>query len=280
MGAGAVFSKTAIKLLRELYWKPRFRMAERLYAATGIDLLTFRKLKALRNKHAGERVIVMGNGPSLAGINLDGLTDWVTYSSNKIFLVFESTSWRPTYFSAEDDLVIIQNIDRLKSKIDERSTVVMPYVCRVYRSNLFADVFFGYSFRKIFDREQHFSTDAFGELYNGYSIVYTQLQLAMFMGAKEIALIGVDFSFKTDQEGAKNGELIGSGAVNHFIKDYRKKGERWNPPLLERQEVAFEMARREAERAGVKIYNCTAGTKLDVFEKLPLEEFMAKGRLV
>ncbi|MFE3836208.1 6-hydroxymethylpterin diphosphokinase MptE-like protein [Pseudogemmobacter sonorensis] len=271
-------SKTATKLCRELYWKPRFRLAEKLYAATGIDLISFKKLQSLRNAHSGQRVIVMGNGPSLGQVPLDSLKGWTTFASNKIFLAFESTDWRPTYFTAEDDLVIIQNIERLREKVDPASTVLIPYICKVYRSDIYADAYFGYSFRKLIDRKQHFGTDAMRELYNGFSVVYTQIQLAMYMGAKEIALIGVDFSFKTDQEGQNNGELIGGGAVNHFLKNYRKVGERWNPPLLEKQEISFALAEQETSRLGVKVWNCTPGSKLDAFERLPLEAFMARGR--
>lgn len=273
-------NKAGGQIRREFFWKPRFRLAERLYALTGIDLLTFRQLEALRGKHEGQRVIVMGNGPSLSKVDFDDLNGWVTLASNKIFLAFDQCDWRPTYFSSEDDLVIMQNKDRLRSKIDERSTVVMPYICKAYDPELYADVFFGYSFRKLFDREQHFGTDAFRELYNGFSIVYTQIQLAMFMGAREIALIGVDFSFKTDTEKSKGGELVGGGAVNHFVKNYRKVGERWNLPMLDKQEISFALAEAESAKRGVKIYNCTPGSKLDVFERLPLEDFMARGQTV
>jgi hypothetical protein len=270
-----MLNKTIQKLSREFYWKPRYRIAERLYRYTGIDILTFRRLKELRGLHKGRRVIVMGNGPSLAKIDFETLRNEITFASNKIFLAFDNTSWRPTYFSAEDDLVIIQNIQRLGSKVDPACTVVMPYVCKVYKKNLYADVYFGYSFRKIFDRRQHFGTDAFDELYNGFSIVYTQIQLAIFMGATEIAMIGVDFSFSTDKEEKRNGEFIGGGEMNHFLPNYRKVGERWNLPHLERQKISFALAEERSRALGVKIYNCTEGSKLEVFEKMPLAEFLS-----
>jgi len=267
--------KTIQKISRELYWKPRYRLAERIWRLTGIDLMTFKALEKLRDAHAGKRVVVMGNGPSLSRIDFDDLKGEITFASNKIFLAFDKTDWRPTYYSVEDDLVIIQNIGKLRSKIDPASTVLMPYICKVYESDLYADVFFGYSFRKIFDRKQHFGTNAFDEIYNGFSIVYTQIQLAMFMGASEIALIGVDFSFSTSAENRKDNELVGNGEVNHFLPNYRKVGERWNLPHLDRQRLAFALAEEQARAVGVKIYNCTEGSKLDVFERKPFAEFLS-----
>ena len=156
---------------------------------------------------------------------LEKLRRWATYASNKIFLAFDATQWRPTYFLVEDDLVTEQNIERLRHKIDPASTVIMPYVARVYRPNLYADVWFGYSFRKLVGRAQHFGTDARAELYNGYSIFFTQIQLAMFM-ARDIALIGVDFSFKTDTEGGKNGELVGGGGGENLELHSRQQTRR------------------------------------------------------
>lgn len=266
--------KTSIKIYRELYWKPKYVFSKWLYSYTGFDLLTFRKLAALRNKHLGERVIVIGNGPSLSSINLDSLSCWTTFASNKIFLIFEKTEWRPTYYTTEDDLVIIQNIERISKKIDERTTVIQPYICKAYKTNIYADIFFAYSFRKFFDRKQHFGADALDCIYNGYSVVYTQIQLAIFMGAKEIALIGVDFNFNTNDARASNGDLIGTGLTNHFIPNYRSIGERWNPPMLDRQELSFSLARIEAEKRGIRIVNCTEGSKLEVFERENLDIFL------
>ena len=110
--------KTIQKISRELYWKPRYRLAERIWRLTGIDLMTFKALEKLRDAHAGKRVVVMGNGPSLSRIDFDDLKGEITFASNKIFLAFDKTDWRPTYYSVEDDLVIIQNIGKLRSKID------------------------------------------------------------------------------------------------------------------------------------------------------------------
>lgn len=258
--------KTLQKLERELFWKPRFAFWRELYRTTGYDGLSFSALDALNDKHKGETCLILGNGPSLAQLDFETAKTLPTLASNKIFLIFDKTDWRPTYFFVEDDLVISQNIDHLSRKIDPATTSITPYVCKVYDTRLYGDVYVGYSFRKIFDRAQHFSTDPMREIYNGYSVVYTQIQMALYMGFETLLLAGVDFRFDTGKETAANGELLGGGTVNHFSKNYRKPGERWNLPHLERQKISFSMARHAANVRGVRILNCTPGTALEVFE--------------
>lgn len=51
-----------------------------------------------KNKHIGERVFLIGNGPSLRETPLDKLQDEYTIAMNKIDLVYSSVDWRPSYF--------------------------------------------------------------------------------------------------------------------------------------------------------------------------------------
>lgn len=71
-------------------------------------------IKALKNKHKGQRCFIVGSGPSLKVDDLNKLKDEVTFACNKIYLAFNDTSWRPTYYSVYDVLVAENN----KSEID------------------------------------------------------------------------------------------------------------------------------------------------------------------
>ena len=62
----------------------------------------FRKLK---DKYKGQRGFVVGNGPSLKIEDLSKLEKEVSIASNKIFMIFKDTPWRPQVYSIVDDLV-------------------------------------------------------------------------------------------------------------------------------------------------------------------------------
>jgi hypothetical protein len=61
------------------------------------------------------------------------------------------------------------------------------------------------------------------------------------------------------------------GEVNHFHADYRKPGETWIMPRLDRQRAEFVIAREFLEARGVKILNASRFTKLDVWERVDFD---------
>ena len=113
-------------------------------------------------------------------------------------------------------------------------------------------------------------------IYRGGSILYMQLQIAAYMGIKEIYIIGADFSFDVPKGTGKKsnvGEIVvNDDHVNHFHPDYRKKGETWAKPNLNMQQAAFESAKDYADKNGIKIYNASRFTKLTVFERVNFDE--------
>ena len=46
------------------------------------------KLRSYKNKFAGERCFVVGNGPSLNNMDMSKLSDEYTFGMNRIFLMF------------------------------------------------------------------------------------------------------------------------------------------------------------------------------------------------
>ena len=75
-----------------------------------------RKVIGLKDIHKGGRGFIIGTGPSLQIEDLDLLKNEVTFACNKIYLAFNQTEWRPTYYSVLDILVAEHNaniIDQL-----------------------------------------------------------------------------------------------------------------------------------------------------------------------
>jgi hypothetical protein len=222
-----------------------------------------------RNRHAGKTAFVIGNGPSLVGQDLDKLQGHVTFSANKIHLLFPSTRWRPLYYNVEDLLVAEQNV----AAIEEISRTVEG--CCFLRKE--ARRWLGNVSNSIWYEDWHhlkpqpqFSANPATGLFWGSTVCYINLQLAYYMGCNPIVLLGVDFQF-SGMNSSQN-VLVSTGELNHFSKDYRKPGERWHQPNLERQQQAFEYARDWLKQRGVEVLNATRGGKLEVYRRARLED--------
>jgi hypothetical protein len=72
-------------------------------------------LKSFKNTHTGKRCFIIGNGPSLKAEDLEQLKNEITFAFNRIYYIFDQTSWRPTYYCAEDNKIILKS----KVEIDE-----------------------------------------------------------------------------------------------------------------------------------------------------------------
>ena len=69
--------------------------------------------------------------------------------------------------------------------------------------------------------------------------------------------------------------LVGNGEVNHFHKDYRLPGEKWNTPHMEITQNHYKMIEQLAKELNVKVFNATRGGKLETFERIRLEAVLS-----
>ncbi|MFO7997093.1 MAG: hypothetical protein R6U93_08195, partial [Dehalococcoidia bacterium] len=66
------------------------------------------RIKALKDKHEGQRCFIIGNGPSLRNTDLSLLRDEVTFGLNRIYLLFDQIGFPTSYFVSFNNLVIEQ----------------------------------------------------------------------------------------------------------------------------------------------------------------------------
>jgi hypothetical protein len=243
------------------------RSMQRYLALHGLPITeNDRKLAALKDKHKGKRCFVIGNGPSLQISDLDRLKEEITFASNKIYLAFDQTDWRPTYYTVEDPIVAENNTEKINSlkgfiKILNSG---LKQILNSDRSTLYINVIV-----EPLSDDPSFSINPFKGSYCGQSVLYMDIQLAFFMGFSEIYLIGVDFNFHLPATATKSKEiLISNGEINHFHPDYRNPGETWYTPNLTYQKKGFEKAKVVLDRHNVKIFNATRGGKLEVFQRV------------
>lgn len=232
------------------------------------------KILKFKDCHRRQRAFIIGNGPSLQINDLDRLHHEVTFASNKIYLAFDSTQWRPTYYTVLD-MVVAQNI---RTRIKEiRQTKIFPTDVKAYVDND-DDISWIQGIPNKRDGEEilfDFSTDLQVGVYGGWSVIFTQLQIAYYMGLSEIYLIGIDFHFEMPAPSGENchqGPILIQGEErNHFHPDYRPAGEKWTMPRLDLQHKAFLSAKHAFDASGRKVYNASRQTKLDVFDRVDFD---------
>lgn len=235
-----------------------------------------KKLLAFKNIHRGKRCFVLGNGPSLKISDLNKLTHEISFAFNKIYLAFDETAYRPTYYMVEDPEVCKNISDRL-SDLGSFPKFI-PWTFRRwarYASNLHIYRLDGTTYTEE-DPDPRFTANPL-DLYWGATVLYSAIQMAVYMGCSPIYLAGVDFNFKDSKQrdATNNTIMVSTGEQNHFHKDYRPVGEKWSAPRLELQEKAFRSIKRASETMGFEIYNATRGGKLEIFERRSIDSILS-----
>lgn len=231
-------------------------------------------LNAMRNRYQGQRCFVLGNGPSLTVADLELLKDEVTFAANKIYLCFDETDWRPTFYSVED-LLVAQNC-RAEILAVDRTTKIFPHHMLPFLPRQ-ANHHYARWLPPADNRSpfREFSADLTKGICWGSTITYSMLQMAVHMGFREIYILGLDHSYvepKTKQDGA----LVSEGEVNHFHPDYRKPGEKWHYPVLDRLEHSYQFAKDYCDSIGVQVYNASRFSKLEIFPRADLDAVLGR----
>jgi hypothetical protein len=224
----------------------------------------------LRNRYAGQRCFIIGNGPSLKHTDLSLLRNELTFGANRLYMLFEPLGFSTTFYLVTDPNIAEhyhQEIDRVPAQ----------KFLRPYHRHLFPKSRRNAIFIRDRARESPFFAyePAFG-LWTAGTITYVSMQLAYYMGFEKVILIGVDHSYAEQQKYIDEKRTVRDRIVatsegndpNHFSPDYYQPGTPWIVPNPEAVELAYRMAKFAFEREGREIVDATIGGKLQVFPKV------------
>ncbi len=254
-------------------WSYRYKR----WCRTKPGRVSVRKVTELHNIHQNSPCVVIGNGPSLGQVDLSLLKNIVTIGSNGIFLLTESTGFVPNYYTIEDRLVAD---DRQTAAAQYQGPVkIFPYDLHPILGGINDAVFVRFS-RETFRIQPRISEDLGLASYWGGTVTYFNIQLALHLGCSPIILVGVDHNYTDKFKISKAGAVWTSQEddVNHFDPRYFGKGYRWHDPQVDRMVKAYQRAERHTRNTGKRIINATVGGKLEVFERLCLEEALRLNR--
>lgn len=215
-------------------------------------------LLKFNNLHEGEDCFIIGNGPSLNKMDLDRLGDYYTFGLNKIHLLFDRGTFRPSYHVAVNPLVIEQSVKTFEDLPCPSFLSFRPSQGKVMPLEHINFIMTG--------EPLTFCENLIEKVYEGWTVTYVAMQIAYYMGFKNVYLIGVDHNFKTT--GAPNEkQFLKGNDVNHFDPNYFGNKE-WHLPDLQGSEISYNIAKFFYERNGRRIYDATIDGKLQIFQKI------------
>lgn len=216
-------------------------------------------LSIFKNRHQGERAVLVANGPSLNSMDLSFLRNETVIGMNKIYLGFEKFGFYPRYYVAVNDKVIRQAATEI-----QQMNCVKFIGDRAGREVLKPDALT--HFLHANDPPERFCTDITKGIHEGWTVTYAALQIAFYMGFGEIIIIGMDHRY--DYEGSPNESRVMDGPdLNHFSPDYFGGGQKWDNPDLEHSEESYRIAQRVFSDHGRKIIDATLDGACTIFPK-------------
>jgi hypothetical protein len=237
----------------------------------------FSQLKKFRNIYEGQDCLIVCNGPSLKDTNLGLFKNMPTFFVNSTFILQNSLGITPDFYTVEDNHVIDDNIQSIKSMNsgvkffpdkyrakfgDEKDVYYLPTVWDCYWKS------------KLSHEYPEFSEDIARGIYTGQTVTYLNLQLAYYMGFKRVFIVGLDFSYSIPK-----GSKIDNNSIdhddddpNHFHANYFGKGRQWHFPKLDSCMVSYSIAKERFERSNREVIDLTKNGCLNVFRKSTVAE--------
>lgn len=225
------------------------------------------ELKVFKDLHQNKRCFIVGTGPSLQIDDLETLRkhNEICISVNGIFKGFGQTKWRPDYYIISDASGMLQWRDAIL-EMDVKDKFISD-TAWFFRDDVVPANIHKWHMQIEWgpDRLPPFTEDFSEVSYCGDTITYDgALQLAVYMGFSEIYLIGVDC------------HQYENGEKQHFVENYQAEGFQDAKIHSDKQRLAYESAKRYAEKHQIHIYNATRGGYLEVFERVNFDNLFIR----
>lgn len=264
------YTQDGLRVVRGRMHQARVFLAEHGLGLPGND----RRFAALKNRHWGRRAFVIGNGSSLRLADLERLQNEITFASNRIYVCFNETNWRPSYYGTsypDDGHGFYADIDNMQC-----GAKFLPLAVRRHGWSMRSAIYYRFVHRVFYPGQPLFSENALDGIYWGGTVTYILLQLAFYMGIREVYLLGVDADYQFKDERLHAGwdvrKYTTDSDPDHFHKDYLKPGREVGLTCLHLHLAAYHSALAAYKKAGGVIYNASRGGKLDLFPRVNFDD--------
>lgn len=255
-------------LLEYIYYNIQFAVKKVKYKKR------YDKIQQFKDQYKGKRCFLIGTGPSLRDEDVLTLRGEYTFAVNSFAKAINKLQFNPTFYGFIDkECLRLYGDDIINNK---ESIIFYP------RRTIFKEE----GYEKLLKMENAyeflmldpgnwinfvkkvpwgFSGDASKQVYWGFTVVYSMLQIISYMGFDEIYLLGMDCSYLPgvscyqdcrDSDKIQKGMADGNAVIG-FIKSY-------------------EYAKRYAKKHNIRIYNATRGGKLEAFPRVDFDQIVKK----
>ena len=225
----------------------------------------YRKIKALENKHKGERIFVIGTGPSLNKTSMHLIKNEVVFCVNSFLKGWEKFGILPNYYALSDfrafktyyvDVIKLKiPLFSFENKLKDWSADILNNVIVLKDTLPNKQV----GMKTIEDFSKDLTVGSGG---TGTVVIDIALQAAYYMGFKEVYLLGCDCDY------TKEHHFHGEQMYDFDHLDLVM--ERFSDMVF----PAYEISKQVFEEDDRKIINCTVGGKLEIFERARLEDII------
>ncbi len=233
---------------------------------------SMKKMHKVKNRHKGERCFITCTGPSLQIEDLEKLKGEYTIGVNSIVRAYEKTTWRPTYYCLVDVYAFGEYLANTPVpgnylSINEAFLHYRTKLLNPTGNELYVPInFINHTEEYMKKNKMKYSKDPSVCIYDCFTVTNMAIQMAIYMGFKEIYLLGADCSYDPKKM--------------HFIEtkgiDDKQRNAKYLPSAVQMSIKGYEHAKRFAEKNNVKIYNATRGGMLEVFERVDFDSIELK----
>lgn len=228
-----------------------------------------RKNSELKNKHVGERCFIIGNGPSLNDTDISYIKDEFTFATNYFYKSKQYKILQPTYYLLLDGGFFQEKSEILNEIISEisASTLILNYKGKKKVENCEDSLkTIYYLYQRLFPHKKLQCVDASKNMTIGLNVVIGCIQMAIYMGFKEIYLIGTDFnSFSSTKSiHCYNSNEERTISIGDELKFYS---------LVSYFHYYLE---EYTDKNNIKIYNASKYSLLDAYERINYEKIFLK----
>lgn len=244
-----------IRLL--LYYIFEYRKQKRkvVEIETGQDT-SYAYLRRYKDIHKGKRCFIIATGPSLAQTDISRLKCEYTFGVNALCLKFSELGWSTNYF-------VLSDYKAFQKMSPTLTKAKMEFFCTYKDGNNSYCVYvptFRYNCYMTDYRKKVFTNNIESGIGDGNTVVLQTIQIAAYMGFKDIYLLGVDCNYDSNE-----GPLY---FVDHGIRGLEQRG------AGVRMIADFSVIKEFAKKWNVNIYNATNGGMLEVFPRVNLQSVL------
>lgn len=244
--------------------------------------------RKISGRHAGERCFILGNGPSVKGLDLSLLEGQTVITVSNGYLHSGFDKFRSRYhcvpqitYGLMTSQDVVRWFEEMHSHLGTAELFLSSTEAELVRKH---DLFAGRTVRYLLltdsfdDRPSNEIIDISQAVPGVESVPVMALMIAMYLGFKEIILVGVDhdhflssrYQYAFDLKAQKGKDITansdGTLRTNRH-DDFQSLARLW------RQYRAISNIAKEND---IRIFNSTPGGALDEFERLPFQAWFEK----